>query len=279
MLLPELTIPVSFEIFDTNFEYFFLDFVSKKDSPKFTFTKRNISYKGHRYSIYLQDEKPEITQQILLGEIDVIKVDLNRVYVRAAVYHIQDYTIGLRFFDIFYFMVFSKWEIPFSVESLNCKRGEGATMEWVNIGWDTGYFCLPEVFPEMFESENEYYDDFLKYAPSDLEIYSYLPEVVCEEIRQIYELQINQGLPNDLAIEKIVENSEGDNRQISDIIEKIQDNNLDRIILRRWLEGAKAKKIGREIERADRTVYNTLTRLRGKYGREIVPRNEDRIKK
>ena len=105
MLLPELTIPVSFEIFDANFEYFFLDFVSKKDSPKFTFTKRNISYKGHRYSIYLQDEKPEITQQILLGEIDVIKVDLNRVYVRSGVYHIQDYTIGLRFFDNFYFMV------------------------------------------------------------------------------------------------------------------------------------------------------------------------------
>jgi hypothetical protein len=134
------------------------------------------------------------SQQFLIGEIDVIKVHNNRTDIRAAVYRIQDYKEGLKFFDKFYFMIFAKWEIEFNVELLNCKSGEGATMEWVKIGWYTGYFCLPDVYSEMF-TENDCYDDFLKYSPGDLEIYDYLDESVHEDIIEKYEHKINLGLP------------------------------------------------------------------------------------
>jgi hypothetical protein len=278
MLLPELSLPTSIDLFESNFEYFFYEYVSFEDSPKLTFSKSNISYNGHRYSIYFDEEKPETSQQFLIGEIDAIKVHTNRTDIRAAVYRIQDYKEGLKFFDKFYFMIFAKWEIEFNVELLNCKSGEGATMEWVKIGWATGYFCLPEVYSEMF-TDNDCYDDFLKFSPGDLEIYDYLDESVHEDIIEKYEFEINRGLPElSKVAEGILKKSIGASEHIQEIIEQISDHNKDRYILSRWLEGASAKIIGHEIDRSDRTVHNILSTLRKTYGRDIVPRYEDRKK-
>jgi len=280
LLLPKLMIPVAIDIFITNFDYYLDEFLSREDSPKLTFSKNNISYSGCRYSVYIEEEKPETSQQFLIGEIDVIKVHNNRTDIRAAVYRIQDYKEGLNFFDKFYFMIFAKWEIEFNVELLNCKRGEGATMEWVKIGWYTGYFCLPDVYSEMF-CENDCYDDFLQYSPNDLEMYDYFSESVLEDIRQEYEHKINLVLPEfSQANDEISDNLEGTNERIIEIVEQIPDHNNDRKILRMWLENESVQDISDEIDRTPRTVYNTISKLRSdpKIG-HLVPLDKDRPKK
>lgn len=280
MILPELSIPTSIDLFDTNLKVFFNKYISNEDSQKLTYSRTNFSYKGLRYSIYFDKEKPDTSQQTLIGEIDAVMVHNNRTDIRAAVYQIQDIKDGLRFFDDFYFMIFSKWEIEFNVELLNCKRGNGATMEWVGIGWRTNYFCLPDVHSEMFY-ENDCNNDILKYSPGELEIFKYLPESVQEEIRQEYEHKINQRLPEfPQTIDQISDNLEYGNERIKEIVEQIPDRNNDRKILRMWLEGYSAIYIADKIDRAPQTVHNIISNLRcnPKIG-PLVPLDKDRIKK
>lgn len=278
MLLPEVTIPVLIDVFIANFRDFFYDYVSKKNLD-LALVKNDISHSVYRYSIYLERKKSEISQQLLIGEIDVIKVHNNRTDIRCAVHQIKDYEGGLRFFDKFYLMIFKKWNIDFNVELLNFRRGEGATMQWVIIGWDTGYFCLPEVYNEMFY-KNDSYDEYLKYAPSDFEINDYLPESEKEKIRKEYFSKITKGLvdfPKDSA--ENIKKSEFSSEFISEIVNQIDDHNYDRYILKRWWEDATVPTIGEEIDRSDRTVYNRLSTLRSIYGTNIVPLNRDRKKK
>lgn len=273
MLLPELTIPALIDLIDTNFVDFFFKYVSNDDSPKLTFKRSNISYNGYRYSIYFDEEKPNTSQQFLIGEINVIKVHNNRTDIRAAVYLIQDIKDGLRFFDDFYFMIFTKWEIEITAELLNCKKGEGATMEWVEIGWHTGYFCLPDVYSKMFY-EHDCYDDFLKYAPNDLEIYDFLHDSAVEKIKQKYEFEINKRLSRYSDVELSHEQMESLNQEdgfgrceenieeSSNPWEIIPDKGNDRLIVERWCNSDTAKAIANDLNLSPRTVYDRLRIIR-----------------
>jgi DNA-binding NarL/FixJ family response regulator len=53
----------------------------------------------------------------------------------------------------------------------------------------------------------------------------------------------------------------------------IPDKNNDRTILKLWIEGWDAKKIGRELDGSHRTVYDRLRLLRKEYGEDIVPKH------
>jgi len=82
VLLPELTIPVSIETFETNFEYFF-ESELKKYTPNLAFEKSDIVYSGHRYLIYFDNDETKITIGI---------TNLNSILI----IHIS--TFGIRFF-------------------------------------------------------------------------------------------------------------------------------------------------------------------------------------
>lgn len=61
--------------------------------------------------------------------------------------------------------------------------------------------------------------------------------------------------------------------------EEVADHYFDRTIVELWWGGATNSEIGKKLNLAPRTVTNSLSRLRGKYGEDIVPTNEQRRRK
>jgi hypothetical protein len=60
--------------------------------------------------------------------------------------------------------------------------------------------------------------------------------------------------------------------------EQIEDNGVDREILKLWHKGLTNKEISGRLAIAPRSATNIISMLRGKYGEKIVPTNEDRRK-
>ena len=289
MLLPKLTIPTSIEMFEANFGNFFHEYKSNESNINLEISKSIYSTFAHRFSINYEEEKSETSHQTLIGEIDVVGVNDNKTDIRAAVYHVQDFADGLKFFDNFYFMVFKKWDIEFDVDLLNCKRGEGATMAWVKIGWGTGYFCLPEIYDETFH-ENDCYDYFLKFEHPYSDLYDHYPDSYKKEIKQEYELKYNEGLPDysdeDVFYEnkRLIEQEEAfvkPEQNLDPVFkpwEHIPDKGYDRLMVKLWCEDQTAKEIGdhKDIKRAERTILDRICKLRKKYPEAKIPYHLER---
>ncbi len=61
--------------------------------------------------------------------------------------------------------------------------------------------------------------------------------------------------------------------------EKVPDHYSDREIVELWHKGFTNSEIGKKIGLQPRTVTNTISKLRDKYGKNIVPTNEQRRRK
>ena len=60
--------------------------------------------------------------------------------------------------------------------------------------------------------------------------------------------------------------------------EKFVDKGWDRGAIELWREGYTAKEIGKKVNVSTRRVTNRITELRNKYGKDLVPYDEDRKK-
>jgi hypothetical protein len=56
--------------------------------------------------------------------------------------------------------------------------------------------------------------------------------------------------------------------------ESIEDHGVDKIILKFWHQRLSPKEIAKQISRDPKTIRNTLSRLRKKYGEDVVPTAE-----
>jgi hypothetical protein len=111
MLLPELTIPVSIEVFTMNLEYFIRDYANLESETKLSFEKQNDGSKAYRYFLYCQRMDSKNSTSIKIGEIDVIMMSDDKVRVNAAVSNIEKIREALDVFDKFYLMIYENWEI------------------------------------------------------------------------------------------------------------------------------------------------------------------------
>ena len=59
----------------------------------------------------------------------------------------------------------------------------------------------------------------------------------------------------------------------------VEDHGADRLIAQLWYEKKTSKDIAMALGRDPRTITNTLSRLRGKYGEDAIPTNEQRWKR
>ena len=197
MLLPKLKIPISIELFVTNFEYFINEYAVSCENSNLQFEKCKIGSSGFRYTIYSKQKDSLKSNPVKIGEIDVFKIYEEAVGINAAVYNIVNTKEGLKFFDEFYFMVFNNWYIGPSIYNLNICEDSIATDLHIITGVETGYFRLPGVIAKTPEPKDRYwYQRFMNYdsVHSD-DFYLSVSNSEREQIIQTYKTEINKGLP------------------------------------------------------------------------------------
>ena len=288
MLLPELTISISIEYFETNFEHFFYKYASKHNLPHLTLKKSDIVSSGYRYTILFDTEESSGSAPTMVGEIDVIPIHEEKLKFQAAVYNFVKLLKPLLFFNEFFNLVFANWEVD-PRDRIHGYEDELATSEWIDIGWDSGYFYLPDVIQDM----SKLLEDNFGYSLS--ENLAFHKDVVPsftnserEEIVKKYQFEINKGLT------KIYRSNEqsgntGDSSIIGNTYETIEEvpqqetNPWDQIaegetlqkMVRYIHEGLPPYKIAYELGYETSTVYNRSSELRKKYGKKIVPYFQD----
>lgn len=205
VLLPELKIPISIEVFETNLEYFINEYVLSCENPNLQFEKCKIGFSGHRYTIYSKQKDSLKSNPVKIGEIDVFKIYEEKVEIKAAVYDIENSKECLKFFNEFYYMVFNKWHIvpkPFKGHILD---DSVATNSHIITGMETGYFRLPGVLQKMPESEVKYWDEGKEnnVTSQSNDFYPSVSNSEREQIIQTYKTQINKGLPEKFEVSKL----------------------------------------------------------------------------
>ncbi len=286
MLLPEIKIPVSIDIFETQLEYFMAGY-SDPQSNSFSLKKCDIGNSGHRYSVFVEKNDSEKPTQLLVGEIDVIMINVNKVVVNSAAYSIEETRAGTQFFDYLFHKIYDFWNIsPKSLENFDDSFNV-ATVTLIRIASETGYLGLPNVVSKMPESKNINWTEGININPpvkienSTLSISNGKQE----EIIKMYNLEINRGLSehyrlneksdNTESIHK-VENFRGNKEEITHkspkLWQQIPDKGNDREILRLWHQGYTAPQIAAQFHYSERTIYNKIHQLRKKHGTKIVPK-------
>lgn len=205
MLLPELKIPISIEVFETNLEYFINEYVLNCENPNLQFEKCKIGFSGHRYTIYSKQKDSLKSNPVKIGEIDVFKIYEEKVEIKAAVYYIENSKECLEFFNEFYYMVFNKWHIvpkPFKGHILD---DPVATNSRIITGMETGYFRLPGVLAIMPEPNDKNWYESRKNNDSvqSNDFYLSVSDSERKQIIQTYKTEINKGLPEKFEVSKL----------------------------------------------------------------------------
>ena len=110
---------------------------------------------------------------------------------------------------------------------------------------------------------------FIRGIGNDSNDWEEVIKLVKEIIRKAEQLKFKiTSLPKDLATEST-----------SSLWEKIKDHLSDRMIVRLWNEGKSNSEIAPHVFLKPRSVTNVLSRLRDKYGEDIVLTNSERRKR
>lgn len=194
MLLPELNIPVSIEIFESHVERFIRGYVTS-DQFSFGYEKKDFINGGYRLSIFFYQKEPDNSSSNKIGEIDLLIVNPQKVNINASVLNIEKIKEGIDFFNDFYFMVFDKWEVtPFSDDFWNGKGVVERTIFNIASSNDIIKMFLLNGNLDVFPSYENY--KIMKFAFSMIsdDTYSLSHPEYKEKIFQ-YQLEINKALP------------------------------------------------------------------------------------
>ena len=198
MLLPGLSLPVSIDIFETNFEYFLGEYFRSDYMLNLNYQKKNILYASHRYCIYYENDDFQENSKICIGEIDVLIVRKDRIEIKAAVYNLRKIFQALMFFDNFYRMIYEKWQI--NPRSPYRSKGEHfssrvATSTFIKLGISSGYYRLPGIISVIPNLEHLLDGETIQEEiHKDDSFYLEVNDSERNEIIVNYQSEINKGL-------------------------------------------------------------------------------------
>ena len=193
MLLPQMIIAISIDIFETNIEYFLNEYDLSDYNLNLLFEKIGAGSSGYRYCIYITQEETEESNPEKIGEIDVLKVFEGKVEIKAAVYNLERTKIGIHFFDDFYNMVWNKWH-PLALQDFD---GFVATTTYVKIGIETGYDGIEGVLSTIPAPKDSWkVTSESKLPVMKIDISQSMNNSEKKEIIQKYKNEVKKGLPD-----------------------------------------------------------------------------------